>query len=188
MNCPSETAPRSVVKLKERLPFMLVVTCIALRKVSPSPLPDSSAAWLEKNRMVKSVLGVELSLPAISVVPSRNLVAELMTGKFCRRLAPVSESGADWGVAGLSLSLGVTPVPPSAPSCMPNSALSWMELARMLLPVPELGSDTPCTWIPWRPSLKAMVLLAAPLPPTVLLDPPRMYTPLKLPRLSPLLP
>lgn len=100
---------------------------------------------MEKNRMVKSLLGMLVSLPEISVAPSRNRVAEVMTGKFCRRLAPVSESGSGRGVAGLSPSLGVTPpFKVSAPSRIPSSALSWMELARMALPVPELGSDNPC--------------------------------------------
>ena len=85
-NSPSETAPRSVAKVKERLVFLLIVTCIVSRKVSPSPLPDLSAARLEKNRMVKSVLGMLSSLPWISV-PANDSIAKVMTGKFCRRLA-----------------------------------------------------------------------------------------------------
>lgn len=60
---------------------------------------------------------------------------------FCRRLAPVSESGT-----------GSFSVTPSSPRSMPNPLLEKMELVRMRLPMERLPTSTPL------PLLKATTL------------------------------
>jgi hypothetical protein len=49
------------------------------RNVSPSPLPDASHAWLEKNSNVKPCMDTLLSEPEIRVVPPE-VTADLSTG------------------------------------------------------------------------------------------------------------
>jgi hypothetical protein len=99
---------------------------------------------------VKVVLGKLLRVPITRVVAPRPTAES--TGKFCRLLGPVSASPG---------SLGVTP---SGARSMPRPPLSWMELPRMALPVPD-AMKTPA------PTLKAMVLPAPEdVPPMMLSD------------------
>jgi hypothetical protein len=74
-------------KLNEALPLRLVFFYSCPRKV----LPSSVAEGLEKSWMVKVFLGLLFSVPAIVVVVPV-VVAEVITGKFWRLLAPVSGS------------------------------------------------------------------------------------------------
>jgi hypothetical protein len=77
-----------VGKVKDALPLRLVLTVLWPRKVSPSPKPVGMfATGLEKNWTVKLLLKRLLSVAVIWVV-----LAEVMMGKFCRRLGPPSGS------------------------------------------------------------------------------------------------
>src|SRR5207253_7234122 len=80
------------------------------------------------------------------------LVAENITGKFCRLLGPPSRSHESFCVT------------PSSLRSIPSPALEWTELERMALPVFEpVDTATPAS------PLKAMVLPAPePVPPMVL--------------------
>lgn len=75
------------------------------------------------------VLAVLLSVPCMVVVPPE-VVAEVITGKFCRLLAPVSVS------AGQAAGFGSFAVTPSGLRSIPSPVLEWIELKRILLPVP----------------------------------------------------
>jgi hypothetical protein len=81
-------APRTFfLKLKEALPLESVVTLVPPIKV----LPSASPLGLEKNWMVKGLLGVLLSSPFMTVVRPE-VLALLMTGVFWRLLDRVSTS------------------------------------------------------------------------------------------------
>src|SRR5215210_3524386 len=104
----------AVAKSNEKgaLPLALVVTLLWPMKVLPSLKPEGSGAGLEKNWMVKVLLGVELRAPVMVVGPPEAVTAEEMPGKFWRVFASVS---------GSSGSLGVTPS--AIPRSMPNPPL-----------------------------------------------------------------
>ena len=96
----------AVMKLPERpdigvaavivlLPAPSVSVLIEPMSVWPSPLPAGSQEEFEKNSILYEVLGVELSVPLMSAT-SPLLETELITGKFCRLLAPVSASRCRW--------------------------------------------------------------------------------------------
>src|SRR5215207_7523498 len=163
MNCPWKIFWAGL-KVKEALARMSVLTTFLPRKVLPWPLPEGDSSRLAKNWTRKVLLGTLLSLPLMVTAPD-TVLAEVMTGKFCRVLAPVSAS---------PVSLRVTP---SLPKSIAIPTLEKMELERTRLPTPFPDTVTPAGL------LKAMVL-ASPgaVPPTVLLDASPMYTPWPLPR------
>jgi hypothetical protein len=59
--------------------LLSVLTVVDPMKDWPSPLPDASQLWLEKNSMIKLVLAAEFSEPVIVVVLPE-LMAEVNTG------------------------------------------------------------------------------------------------------------
>ena len=66
---------------------------------------------MEKNSSRRFVLAVELIEPAI-VVPVGELTADVITGKFCSELEPVSASSASFAVTPLlSKSMPSPPLP-----------------------------------------------------------------------------
>ncbi len=79
--CPTGTAWEGV-KVKVTLPLELVLAFLLPMNVWPS-LPEG----LEKNCTKKGSLGVLLSLAWMVVVPP-TVLAEVMTGLFCRSLGP----------------------------------------------------------------------------------------------------
>ena len=132
-------------KLALQLPS--VVTAVEPTNVAP-PKPDGSLTVLEKNSIVKVVLGVLLRVPPM-VVPPENA---FNTGKFCRLFAPVSPSHE---------SLSVTPFWSRS---IPRPSLEKIKFCRRLLLVAET------TMIP-VPRLNAIMFPAPGLvPPTVLLE------------------
>ena len=102
---------------------------VSPRNVLPSPLPDESQAGLAKNWTRKALFAVLLSDPRTAVPLPLN--AWVRTGKFCRRLAPVSVSQA---------SLAETPL---APRSMPSAPFEKMALPRMRLLVAPVRTRTP---------------------------------------------
>ena len=56
------------VKLIFALPALSVVTSLKPKNVSPSPLPEGSAASLENNSMRKLVLAAAVNSPVITVL------------------------------------------------------------------------------------------------------------------------
>jgi hypothetical protein len=102
-NCPLGTF-FLVLKVKVAMPLELVVTLFWNLNVLPSPKPESSASGLAKNCKVNVVLALLLSVPLMMVTfllcpPIRLVVslAEVISGKFCRLLGPVSLSGGERG-------------------------------------------------------------------------------------------
>src|SRR5262245_44129427 len=102
-------------KLIVASPLASVVTVVKERtgstSVCPSPCRLGSATVLLKNSIRKLLLGVLLNVPVIVVTPAV-VTADVSAGKFCRLLAPVSQSGcpAGHGVGfAAGGSLGVTP-------------------------------------------------------------------------------
>ena len=132
-------------------------------------LPSSVPKGSRKLHDVQ-VLASLLSLPTI-VVLVEEFFAEVRTGKFCRRLGPVSRSGPGRCWSSPSLAVG-----PSAPRSMPESTLEKMELERMRWSVlADPDTDTPLRL------LKAMVLDPAAVPsPTKVSDELAMFTPLPM--------
>jgi hypothetical protein len=75
------------------------------------------------------------------VVVPEMVVAEDMTGKFCRRLPPVSVSPASFGVGPLA--------PKSMPASLPKATpFAKIEFERMLLPTAESKTTTPSKALP----------------------------------------
>ena len=146
--CPSIGRELSHEKLLSS-PLASVAAGSVSRRMAPSPWPEGSAPPVRKHWITKSWEALLFSVPETVVVPAEeSLVAEVMTGKFWRLLAPVS---------GSSVSLAVTPLGSSVPPerSMPRPAFWKMELERTLLPV----APVPEMWTP-SPSLPEMTLRA----------------------------
>src|SRR5262245_33512377 len=104
------------------MPARLVVTLVELRKIWPSPLPESSQLELVKNSILKDVDGVLLSEPA-TVISEPSKVADVRLGLFCRLLTPVSPSLKSFAVT------------PSSLRSIPKLPFEWIAFRKIRLPV-----------------------------------------------------
>ena len=111
------------------LQFESVVTCAEPIKVSPSPLPEPSQAWFEKKSILKVWLGLLFRVPVIVVVVPFD-TTEVSTGKFCRRLPPLSVSHRSFGVT----VCGGSEPRGGGMRLMPKPAFEKIELRRKALP------------------------------------------------------
>src|SRR4030095_7725164 len=125
---------------------------------------------LAKNWMVILVLGVLSTLPVTTVFEPL-VIAELITGKFCRLFGPASASLGSFGVT------------PSSLRSIPRALLEKIELVRIALPallLQAIGLPALSLFVTLTPRwpLKAITLPNPTAPPIVLfMEPALICTP-----------
>src|SRR5262249_43694771 len=136
--CPPGIANETGPKLPFGVPVpaqVPVVRVVKPRKVCPSPFPEGSQEALEKNSIWKVLFEMLFRVPEIVTLPTA-IEAEVMTGKFCRSLGPVSASQS---------SFGVTPSPARSMPRPPFEKIEFpriglvVESPRTKMPPPTLG-------------------------------------------------